>query len=110
MKHIQIIFISFLLIILNYALFNTTSNQFASTDNIIELQRTILNIRIYLILIIVLSLFSYRKFIAQNLKLSENTKAKLFMHSNCIFLLKQKAMQLDIPMQENYGKRNTGIQ
>ena len=80
MKHIQIIFISFLLIILNYALFNTTSNQFASTDNIIELQRTILNIRIYLILIIVLSLFSYRKFIAQNqnLKLSENTKAKLF--------------------------------
>ena len=43
MKHIQIIFISFLLIILNYALFNTTSNQFASTDNIIELQRTILN-------------------------------------------------------------------
>ena len=78
MKNFQIVLVVFFLLILHYAVFYTIPNQFSVSNTMADMQRIILNRRIYLVLIIALSLFSYKRFISKNLKISTAVKATLF--------------------------------
>lgn len=77
MKYIQIILVTCLLLILHYAVFYTIPNQFAE-NNLAELQRIIINRRIYLVVIMILSLFAYRKYLYLNPKFTNKIKAIIF--------------------------------
>ncbi|MFN8260530.1 MAG: SGNH/GDSL hydrolase family protein [Chitinophagales bacterium] len=78
MKYIRIALISITLLVLNYAVFIDIPKQFSGNQHIPELQRILLNRKIYLVVMLLMLLLTYVRYISKNPTIAAKWKPVFF--------------------------------